>query len=71
MLIQTYFNILKLTHNASVDDIHRAYRIRAKELHPDINTSPHAHNDFLLLQEAYNFLLANYDDIMLFYKKEK
>jgi hypothetical protein len=55
--IDKYYKILGLTESASVDDIKRAYRNRAKEIHPDKNGNPDAHEQFILLTEAYEYLL--------------
>ncbi|HLP51003.1 MAG TPA: J domain-containing protein [Chitinophagales bacterium] len=54
-----YFSILQIKPGASIAEIKAAYRKRAKELHPDRNTSPTAHQDFILLTEAYEYLSAN------------
>lgn len=54
--IETYFQILGLESNATKEEIMRAYREKAKQLHPDRNPSPDAHEQFILLVEAYNFL---------------
>ena len=67
MLLENYFNTLGISFDASIDEIHHAYRQRAKELHPDINHSPLAHRDFLYLHEAYEYIISNYQDIKLTY----
>lgn len=53
----TYYLILGLTAEASLADIKNAYRKKAKQLHPDRNPSPTAHEDFVALTEAYEYLL--------------
>ncbi len=54
--IETYYKILGVSSNATVEEIKRAYRQKAKELHPDKNKSPDAHEQFILLTEAYECL---------------
>src|SRR6187455_2228969 len=56
-MIENYYQILGIKGNATFQEIKQAYRLRAKELHPDINKSPHAHDDFILLTEAYEYLV--------------
>ena len=55
--IDTYYRILELPTSATKEEIKRAYRKRAKELHPDINPSRDAHEQFILLTEAYEYLI--------------
>ncbi|MCW3805925.1 J domain-containing protein [Plebeiibacterium marinum] len=52
-----YHQILGVTTNATLDQIKKAYRSKAKKLHPDINKSENAHDEFILLNEAYEYLL--------------
>lgn len=54
--IETYYQILGVSSNATVEEIKRAYRQKAKELHPDKNKSTDAHEQFILLTEAYECL---------------
>jgi DnaJ domain len=58
-MLKKYFDILQLPESASVADISKAYRIRAKMLHPDINPHPDAHRQFILLNEAYQILIKH------------
>ncbi len=51
-----YYKVLGVKREASPDDIKRAYRLRAKTMHPDINRSSSANNDFALVNEAYGVL---------------
>lgn len=55
--ISEYYRILGVTERASLADIKQAYRVRAMHLHPDRNSSPDAHEQFVQLNEAYQFLL--------------
>lgn len=55
--LSTYYEVLGVSENAIVEEIKRAYRKKAVLLHPDRNKSPTAHEDFILLTEAYEYLL--------------
>jgi hypothetical protein len=61
MILTDYYNILGIPVNSSLDDIKKAYRIKARMYHPDINHSPDAKDKFILATEAYEFLLSNYE----------
>ena len=54
--VTTYYEILGIDERASLAEIKRAYRKKAVLLHPDRNHSPLAHEDFILLTEAYEYL---------------
>lgn len=51
-----YYKILGIKREASPDEIKRAYRLRAKTMHPDVNRSVTANKDFALVNEAYGVL---------------
>jgi molecular chaperone DnaJ len=52
-----YYGILGVAHEASSEEIKRAYRKLARESHPDANpTDPHAEERFKLVTEAYEVL---------------
>lgn len=53
------YQILGVTPNAGLKEIKQAYRKRASVLHPDVNSSPTAHEDFISLTEAYENLLRD------------
>lgn len=51
---KNYYDILRVPHDASVEDIKRAYRILAKQFHPD---APYGSEEkFKELSEAYRIL---------------
>lgn len=54
LTLQECLAVLRLPRNATLDDLKRAYRRRAFELHPDLNPDQkNAHLQFQLLNEAY------------------
>jgi hypothetical protein len=63
MAINDYYEILGIQSNASIDDIKKAYRKKARLYHPDINPDPDAKDHFISITEAYEFLIANYLEI--------
>ncbi|HKK41692.1 MAG TPA: DnaJ domain-containing protein [Bacteroidales bacterium] len=58
-----YYKILELPPDPSVEDIKKAYRRLARLYHPDINHSPDAKDRFILITEAYDFLLSSHEKI--------
>ena len=53
-----YYQILGVPEQAGPEELKQAYRQKAKQLHPDRNKAPEAHGDFILLNEAYEYLLS-------------
>ncbi len=47
MTSSEYYQILGLSSGASIDEIKRAYRQKARMYHPDINHSPEAKDIFI------------------------
>lgn len=52
-----YYRVLGIGPQASLDELKKAYREKAKLLHPDRNKAPDAHEHFILLNEAYEYVL--------------
>lgn len=52
----TYYDILVVARDASLDQIRKAYRANAMKLHPDRNKAPNAHRRFIQLRQAYEVL---------------
>ncbi len=67
--MQNYYHILGITPNATLDQIKKAYRKKAMLLHPDINKAEDAHEQFILLNEAYEFLLKTTGNSTNTYKR--
>ncbi len=53
-----YFLILGISHNASANEIKKAYHKKALLYHPDKNKSPNANLEFAKINEAYRNLIA-------------
>ena len=56
MGFKNYYDILHVTHNATQEEIKKAYRSLAKKWHPDINKSSNATEMMQLITEAYAVL---------------
>ena len=54
--MKDFYRILGLNRNCSTQDIKSAYRRLAQEWHPDKNKSSNAHEKFIEIHEAYEFL---------------
>jgi hypothetical protein len=52
-----YYAILGLKYGASPSEIKKAYYRLSTEIHPDINSSPSAIEEFVRINEAYEILL--------------
>jgi len=63
MTLSDYYEILGLKTDASIDEIKKAYRKKARLYHPDINPSADAKDMFICITEAYEFLITNYNKI--------
>ena len=52
-----FYDVLGVARNANADEIKKAYRRKARDLHPDQNSSnPRAAEDFKAVNEAYDVL---------------
>ncbi|MEO7430396.1 MAG: molecular chaperone DnaJ [Acidimicrobiales bacterium] len=51
-----YYDLLEVARDASADDIKRAYRKLARQLHPDTNPDPAASDRFKKVAQAYEVL---------------
>jgi len=51
-----YYRLLDIDESATENDIKKAYRRLARELHPDVNTDEDAGEKFKAVSEAYSVL---------------
>jgi hypothetical protein len=54
-----YYALLGLTSEATVADLKKAFREKAKLFHPDLNPSPLAQESFIRVHTAYEMILAH------------
>ncbi|NUR06208.1 MAG: DnaJ domain-containing protein, partial [Nocardioidaceae bacterium] len=55
-MARDFYEVLGLSRDADQSEIQRAYRKRARTLHPDVNKDPRAEEEFKELSEAYDVL---------------
>lgn len=55
-MLYDYYKILEIPRTAGLDDIKKAYRLKAKLVHPDVNNSPKANEIFAVVVLAYETL---------------
>src|SRR5512138_3651171 len=58
LTINQYFLVLGIGPDSTIDEIKKAYRKKAREFHPDLNSAPGAKEAFIQATEAYEFLLT-------------
>lgn len=58
MTLNDYYEILGIPATATIEEIKKAYRKKARLYHPDINPAPDAKDMFISVTEAYEFLIA-------------
>ena len=57
MSTNNYYDLLEIPKNATVQQIRKAYRTKAKQYHPDMNMQSNSHMHFLILRQAYETLI--------------
>lgn len=60
-----HLQVLKLSDHATKDEIKSAYRELSKQFHPDVNPDADAHEKFLEIKAAYEFLTDEKPDEQL------
>ena len=63
MTLTDYYRVLGISPDATVEEIKRAYRSKARKYHPDINHAPEAKDLFIEITEAYDFLISYHEKI--------
>lgn len=53
-----YYKILGVPPDANIEQIKKAFREKARQYHPDLNTSCDTHEQFLKISEAYHYLTS-------------
>ena len=66
---ENLYDVLGVSHDATVKEINRSYRKKALKLHPDKNPDPAAHKMFLKMTQILELLTdkesrENYDTIL-------
>ena len=64
MTIADYYRTLDLMPEASVTEIKRAYRQKARLYHPDISKNPATQELFISATEAYDFLISYHNKLI-------
>jgi len=54
--VADHYDVLGVSRDSSADEIKRAYRKLARELHPDVNPDPHTQEKFKEVTAAYETL---------------
>ena len=55
-MIMNHYDVLKITANASTEEIKQSYKVLVKKYHPDLNKEDTANEDIILIYEAYSTL---------------
>ncbi|PLX12792.1 MAG: hypothetical protein C0594_01960 [Marinilabiliales bacterium] len=56
-LKRNYSVLLGVSENASIAEIKKAYRTKAKQYHPDVSGNSDSHLQFIIINEAYTYLI--------------
>ena len=60
-MLRQYLNILEVSPVSGILEIKRAFRKKAKQFHPDLNKDSGAQDKFILVNEAYEFIMKHYN----------
>ncbi len=64
MIAIDYYHVLGLSPDATIEDIKKAYRSKARQYHPDINHASDAKDIFIAITEAYDFLISYHEKVI-------
>ena len=53
------YNLLGISSGAGLDEIKKAFREKAKQYHPDLNSARDAQEDFIAVHTAYEIIVAH------------
>lgn len=53
---RNYYQLLGISAKATSEEVKKAYRVKAKASHPDVNPRPGAAEEFVLIAEAFEIL---------------
>lgn len=56
-MVTQYYNTLGVRQYASKEEVKKAFRLKAKTLHPDVSENPETQLEFLKVQQAYEMLM--------------
>lgn len=60
MITTSYYRLLGLSEGCTLNELKKAYRLKARQYHPDLNRNPAAADLFIRATEAYEFLLKQF-----------
>lgn len=58
------YRLLNLSSGASLDDIKHSYKELSRKYHPDHNSDQVAHEMFILIKKAYDYLTPHEEEII-------
>jgi hypothetical protein len=60
--LSSYYTILEIAESADLETIKRAYRILARKYHPDLNAAPEATQRMQQINEAYQWIMRQFEE---------
>ena len=59
MTLDEYYQVLEISTGAGMEDLKRAFRKKAKQYHPDLNSSAGAQDEFIRVHTAYEMIMTH------------